>query len=312
MPDSSPTPAAVPPDAVPPDAAPPAAPTTSLVASLAPLSTPLAGLRVVTIAVNLPGPVAAARLVDLGAQVTKVEPPVGDPMAQASQSAYAELATGQEVVRLDLKDTADREQLGSLLDGADLLITSSRPSALDRLGLGWAQVHEAHPRLCVVAIVGSPSPDAEIAGHDLTYQAAFGLLDPDTMPRVLQADLAGAERTVTEGLALLVARATSGVGGFAEVALSSAAESMARSLRWGLTVPGGPLGGGNPAYGIYPAREGHVAVAALEPHFRARLLESLEVDGSREAFTAAFATRTASEWEAWALERDLPLLALRD
>lgn len=275
-------------------------------------SLPLTGLRVVTIAVNLPGPVAAARFVELGARVTKVEPPTGDPMAAASPGAYAELAAGQEVIRLDLKDPAARERLHALLADADLLITSSRPSALERLGLTWVPVHAAHPRLCVVAIVGSPSPDAEIAGHDLTYQAAFGLLDPDTMPRVLQADLAGAERTVTEGLALLVARATSGVGGFAEVALSSAAESMARSLRWGLTVPGGPLGGGNPAYGIYPARDGHVAVAALEPHFRARLLESLEVDGSREAFTAAFATRTASEWEAWALERDLPLLALRD
>ena len=81
-------------------------------------------------------------------------------------------------------------------------------------------------------------------------------------------------------------------------------------MRWGLTSPGGPLAGGDPAYGVYAAREGHVAVAALEPHFRTRLLETLEVDGSREGFSAAFAHRTASEWETWALERDLPLVAL--
>ena len=271
---------------------------------------PLAGLRVVTIAVNLPGPVAAARFVDLGAHLTKVEPPSGDPMAHASPAAYAELASGQEVVRLDLKDSAHREQLHALLDTADLLITSSRPSALTRLGLGWGQVHAAHPRLSVVAIVGSPSPDAEIAGHDLTYQAVVGLLDPDTMPRVLLADLAGAERAVTEGLALIVGSAATGVGGFTEVALSAAAESKARTMRWGLTHPGGPLAGGNPAYGIYAAREGHVAVAALEPHFRARLLETLDINGSRGSLSAAFATRTASEWETWALEHDLPLVAL--
>ncbi len=271
---------------------------------------PLAGRRVVTIAINLPGPVAAARFVDLGAHVTKVEPPGGDPMAHASPTAYAELASGQEVLRLDLKDLAHREQLHALLEGADLLITSSRPSALMRLGLGWDEVHATHPRLSVVAIVGSPTPDAEIAGHDLTYQAVVGLLDPDTMPRVLLADLAGAERAVTEGLALLVGSATTGVGGITEVALSAAAESMARTMRWGLTQPGGPLAGGNPAYGIYAAREGHVAVAALEPHFRARLLETLDVDGSRDSLSAAFATRTASEWEAWALEHDLPVVAL--
>ena len=294
MPDSSPTTSAAP-SGDPTDAAIPAS---------------LAGLRVVTIAINLPGPVAAARFVDLGAHVTKVEPPGGDPMAQASGAAYAELASGQEVVRLDLKDPAHREQLHALLDTADLLITSSRPSALARLGLGWDEVHAAHPRLSVVAIVGSPSPDAEIAGHDLTYQAVVGLLDPDTMPRVLLADLAGAERAVTEGLALLVGRAATGVGAFTEVALSAAAESMARTMRWGLTSPGGPLAGGDPAYGVYRAREGHVAVAALEPHFLTRLLETLEVDGSREGFSAAFARRTASEWETWALERDLPLVAL--
>lgn len=287
-------------------------PDSSPTTSPAPSARPLAGLRVVTIAVNLPGPVAAARFVDLGAQVTKVEPPAGDPVAQVSRAAYAELTAGQEVVRLDLKDPVARERLDALLHDADLLITSSRPSALERLGLSWGVVHEDHPWLSVVAIVGSPSPDAEIAGHDLTYQAGVGLLDPDTLPRVLQADLAGAERAVTEGLALLVARARSGVGGFAEVALSSAAESMARALRWGLTAPGGPLGGGNPAYGIYPASEGHVALAAVEPHFLARLLDELDVDGSRAAYAAVFTTRPASEWEAWARERDLPLLALRD
>ena len=60
-------------------------------------------MHVVTTALNIPGPVAAARLRELGATVTKVEPPGGDPLALAAPDWYRELAAGQEVVRLDLK-----------------------------------------------------------------------------------------------------------------------------------------------------------------------------------------------------------------
>ncbi len=68
-----------------------------------------------------------------------------------------------------------------------------------------------------------------------------------------------------------------------------------------------------PTYGVYAAREGHVAVAALEPHFAARLREELGVaELTREALEAALGARTAAEWEAWADQRDLPLAALRE
>jgi crotonobetainyl-CoA:carnitine CoA-transferase CaiB-like acyl-CoA transferase len=93
------------------------------------------------------------------------------------------------------------------------------------------------------------------------------------------------------------------------VGLADAIHDLAAPLRYGLTSPGGPLGGGNPAYGVYAARDGAIAVAALEPHFRARLYESLGlVDGADPS--AVFASRTAAEWEAWARERDLPIAAL--
>ncbi|HEY3712692.1 MAG TPA: CoA transferase, partial [Amycolatopsis sp.] len=68
-------------------------------------------MHVVTTALNIPGPVAAARLRELGATVTKVEPPGGDPLALAAPDWYRELAAGQEVVRLDLK----RQPPGELL-----------------------------------------------------------------------------------------------------------------------------------------------------------------------------------------------------
>lgn len=264
----------------------------------------------VSVAVNLPGPVAAARLAALGADVVKVEPPGGDPLQHVAPAYYAELVAGQDVRTLDLKGDAGRDILDGLLRDADVFLTSSRSAALERLGLGWRDLHRRHPRLSQVAIVGSPPPDDDLPGHDLVYQAAAGLLVPPLMPTVLVADLAGAERAVSEALAAVLGRAGTGVGRFCEVSLAVAAQAMAGPLRHGLTTPGGPLGGGLTAYRIYPAADGHVALASLEPHFHARLLALLDVPDSREELERAFRSRPAAAWQEWAREHDMPLAAV--
>ncbi|MBO1754976.1 CoA transferase [Allobranchiibius sp. CTAmp26] len=273
---------------------------------------PLEGLRVLTLAVNLPGPVAASRLAGLGARVTKVEPPAGDPLALACEPYYRGLLAGQEVVQLDLKADAGRVSLWELLEDTDLLLTSSRPRALERLGLDWESLHARLPRLSQVAIVGHPGAGGDLPGHDLTYQAGAGVLRPPQLPTVLVADLAGAERAVADGLALLLQAARTGRGGRREVALSEVAEAMAEPAGHGLTAPGGLLGGALPGYGIYPTRRGYVAVAALESHFWDALVMALGIGGSRGDLEAAFAARTAAEWEAWGAERGLPIAAIRE
>jgi len=258
---------------------------------------PLSGLRILTLAVNLPGPVAASRLWAMGASVVKVEPPGGDPLAWLCPGYYEDLSAGQEVVRLDLKEHDDRASLDDLLGKSDLLLTSSRPAALGRLGLSWSESHARFPGLCQVAIVGHPPPDEDAPGHDLTYQARFGTLSPPEMPPVLVADLAGAERAVSAAISLLFARERGHGAGYELVALSEAARSFAGPLHRGLTTPGGVLGGGFPGYGLYRACEGHVALAALEPHFWERLLQELGVKGDRQDLEQIFETRTAEQWE---------------
>ena len=272
---------------------------------------PLRGVRVLTLAVNLPGPCAAFRLGDMGASVVKVEPPGGDPLARMCPGYYEELSAGQEVVRLDLKEQDDRASLDGRLEKADLLLTSSRPAALGRLGLSWHELHSRFPSLCQVAIVGHPPPDEDAPGHDLTYQARYGTLSPPEIPPVLVADLAGAERTVSAAISLLFARERGQGSGYEQVALSEAARYFAGPLHWGLTAPDGVLGGGFPGYGLYRAREGHVALAALESHFWERLLQELGVEGDRRDLEQIFETRTADQWEEWAAERDLPLTAVK-
>ena len=248
----------------------------------------------------------------MGASVVKVEPPGGDPLARMCPDYYEELSAGQDVVRLDLKDRQDLASLEDRLRVTDLLLTASRPAALGRLGLSWPELHARFPRLCQVAIVGHPPPDEDMPGHDLTYQARFGTLSPPAMPPVLVADLAGAERAVSVALSLLFARERGQDAGYEQVALSEAAHTFAEPLHWGLTAPGGVLGGGYPGYGLYRAREGHVALAALEPHFWERLLKELGVDGDSQDLRRIFRTKTAEQWERWAVERDLPLAAVRN
>lgn len=272
----------------------------------------LAGIRVVTVATNVPGPVAAARLHEMGAEVTKVEPPEGDPLAAAAPPWYAALAAGCTVRRLDLRTPADRAALDDLLAAADILLTSHRPAALARLGLDTLELGTRFPRLARVAIVGHAAPEEERPGHDLTYLAPFGLLRPPGLPRTLVADLLGAERAVAAALALLLARERGGGAGVAIVPLADAARDAAAPLHAGLTAPRGVLGGAFPGYGLYRARSGWVAVAALEAGFRVRLAAALGVPLDRAALQRAFRARTAQEWEQWGREHDLPIAAARE
>jgi alpha-methylacyl-CoA racemase len=271
----------------------------------------LHGIRVVSLALNAPGPVAAQRLTQLGAAVTKIEPPAGDGLSMAAPHWYKWLCRSQTVLELNLKNSAGREKLDGLLKGSDLLLTSFRPSALHRLNLDWESLHARHPKLCFVGIIGYTAPDDEKSGHDLTYQADLGLLNPPELPRSLFIDLAGAERAISMSMALLNKAARTGEAGCAWVSLRECAQDLAVPLKEGLTTPQGFLGGGYALYGFYQASDGWIAIAALEPHFAQRLLSELNLKGAdRPALERIFRERTAAAWESWAAERDLPLVAV--
>ncbi len=208
---------------------------------------------------------------------------------------------------------AERERLFPLLEQADLLLTSSRPIALERLGLGWSELHPRFPRLCHVAIIGHVPPHEDQPGHDLTYQASLGLVAPPHLPRALLADLGGAEEAVSAAVALLLARERGQEAQAACVSLAEAAARFALPHEYGLTSPKGLLGGGWPGYNLYQAAEGWIAVAALEPHFAERLVRELRIESlTHELLAQAFRGRTGDEWENWAVPRDLPISAVRD
>lgn len=247
---------------------------------------PLRGVRVLSLALNLPGPAALMRLRAMGATCLKAEPPgpkaapagtSGDPMGQYNPTAYATLHEGIKRLTVDLKSEKGQATLHKELARTDVLLTSFRPSALNKLGLAWKGLHKRYPALSVVAIVGAPGERAEEPGHDLTYLADAGLVTGLDLPATLFADMGGALMASEASLKAVLAQKASGKGTFQEIALSDAAHWLALPRSWGLTQPAGAVGGAHAGYRVYPCKDGRVAVAALEPHFAAALCAAAQI-----------------------------------
>ena len=260
----------------------------------------------------------------MGATCVKLEPPSGDPMRHYNLPAYQQLHEGVKVVEADLKTEAGQKVLAAALAKSDVLLTSFRPSALLKLGLGWKQLHASYPNLSQVAIVGATGARAEEPGHDLTYLADCGLVPGVELPATLYADMSGSlmasEAVLQAALVRNERYAGSGdnhpQGVLIEVALADAARYLSLPRQWGLTAPDGAVGGAHAGYAIYPCRDGRVAVAALEPHFAAALSKvagvqtpdpSMRAAATREAIAAFFAKHDRASLDELARKHDLPL-----
>lgn len=296
--------------------------------SIKPLK-PLRGVRILSLALNLPGPAALMRLKAMGATCLKAEPPgpkgaptgtSGDPMGQYNPTAYATLHDGIKVLGIDLKSDKGQARLHQALARSDVLLTSFRPSALAKLGLGWKALHKAHPQLSVVAIVGAPGARAEEPGHDLTYLADAGLITGLDLPATLFADMGGALMASEALLQAVLVQKTSGKGSFQAVALSDAASWLALPRSWGLTQAQGAVGGAHAGYRVYPCKNGRVAVAALEPHFAAALCAAAGVPfegmgtmfkpDTHTAMARFLAGKTRQQLDKLAIAKDIPLHTL--
>lgn len=292
--------------------------------------TPLKAVRILSLALNLPGPAALMRLQQMGATCTKLEPlappsaVTADPMGFYKPAAYETMHQGVRVVQADLKTPRGQTTLQKLLVKTDVLITSFRPSALAKLGLDWKTLHRLYPNLCMVSVVGASGPRAEEPGHDLTYLAENGLVNGLDLPATLYADMGGSLMTTEAILQALLLRQSrsrqNGLGVFQEIALSDAANYLALPRTWGLTTKEGDVGGAHAGYKIYPCKNGRVAVAALEPHFAKRLclavgleeksLHGMHAPKTHNAFAKFFASQTRQQLDRLAVSKDIPMHTL--
>ena len=293
-----------------------------------PLFQPLQGVRILSLALNLPGPAALMRCRGMGATCIKLEPPAGDPMGQYNPTAYARLHEGVKVLGADLKTEDGQKVLQRELAKTDVLLTSFRPSAIAKLGLDWKKIHTLYPALSHVAIVGAPGALGEAPGHDLTYMADNDLVTGLELPPTLYADMGGS-LMASEAVLQAVLRQREPYTGsgdphpqgvFLEVALSESARYLGLPRHWGLTKPGSAVGGGHAGYRVYPCKDGRVAVAALEPHFAASLcaasgvamkdMKTMFAPATHESVAGFLLTQTCEQLDKLAADQDIPMHTL--
>lgn len=299
--------------------------------SSGPARAPLAGIRVIDFSTLLPGPMCSLMLARAGAEVIKIERPGrGDEMRSyvpqfGSDSVnFALLNQGKRSVALDLKKPADIEQAIELVRTADVLLEQFRPGVMDRLGLGYVAMRAVNPGLVYCAITGwgQDGPLADVAAHDLNYQAEAGLLGLTAgadgvpgLPNILAADIAGgAYPAVMNILLALRAKEMDGQGRMIDVSM---ADNLFSFSYWALgngfakgqwPETGNELvTGGTPRYQVYRTKDGRfIAAAPLEQKFWENFLRVLGaphlVDdaqnprGIRDEVAAIVAARTADEW----------------
>ena len=198
---------------------------------------PLEGITVVALEQVIAGPFATRQLAELGARVIKVERPQGGDPARAYDGTVKGLSShfvwvnrSKESLALDLKQPQARAILERLVEGADVFLQNLAPGAVERLGLGAAELRRRHPRLiwCGISGYGPAGPYASKKAYDLLVQCEAGLLSvtgaPDAPAKagIPAADIAAGMYAFSSILAALLRRERSGEGATIDVTMLEA------------------------------------------------------------------------------------------
>jgi crotonobetainyl-CoA:carnitine CoA-transferase CaiB-like acyl-CoA transferase len=262
----------------------------------------LDGLRVVEIGEGIATAYCGKLLADMGAAVTKVEPPAGDRL-RSRNGAFLHLNTNKSSIVIDHKDPSAPNRLPELLQSTDVLIESRPDSGLARWDLDWDDLHSTNPTLSVVCIsgFGATGPYSAYAWDDIVVQAGAGALllqnTPDRNPLRLPGDVAlhflghvaalGALGAVT-----VVARG--GEGSFVDCAaveaLATIPSRQALLLAWhyrGCAPPSSELLGAGGATllptGVFPCADGYMAMMSTPQQLK-EMLDVIDDDDLRAAF----------------------------
>jgi len=273
------------------------------------MTAPLEGVRVLDLTRHLPGPMCTLWLAALGADVTKIEPPEGDPLRYyppfdaLGSIAFRAINRGKRSVVLDLKTPSDLEVLDRLVARSDVLVEGFRPGVIDRLGLPRERLAALRHDLivCRISGFGQAGPRAGRGGHDLGYMALAGLLEPapgtrnaGSAPRFQAADVAGGAMVATMRIvAALLGRSRTGEGADLDVSMTRGVAPLAlvaHAEAHGDPDTAGLLAGRAAAYDVYPTSdERALAVGALEPKFFDALCAAL---GTSDAAGAGMSVET--------------------
>lgn len=304
---------------------------------------PLDGVTVVDLTRVLAGPYCTMVLLDLGARVIKVERPEhGDdarhigPFVDGRSAYFTSLNRGKESLALDLKDEGDRAVFERLLERADVLVENFRGGTMEKLGLGWDDLHARYPRLIYAATsgFGHTGPYKTRAAYDMVVQGMGGIMSltghPDSEPTRVGSSVGD----ITAGLFTAIAvngalydREKTGQGIKIDVAMLDCQvaileNAIARYFATG-EIPG-PIGARHPSitpFEAYRTADGYVIIAAGngdlyraavavvgrpdladDPRFETNELRTQNHAALKAELEAALGTNTTAHWLA-ALDR---------
>ncbi len=276
----------------------------------------LDGMRVLDAGIWRPVPHATQLLVDLGAEVLKIEPPGGDPM-RVFPELFSTVNGHKGSVVLDLKDPDDRARALELAAEADVFTEGFRPGVAERLGLGYEALKAVNPAIvyCSISGFGATGEHVALPGHDVNYQAMSGFLVFDDegrpgLPVHPVADLLGGTTAALTICAAWARALRTGKGERIDVSMTDVL------VHWLGPFPGSGSGSARsnivyPGYGIFRARDGqYLALGTItEDHLWKATCVALGLGGiagvlGPERTARAAELRAQVEAEIALLERD--------
>jgi CoA:oxalate CoA-transferase len=260
---------------------------------------PLDDLRVADFSTLMAGPYCTRLLADLGAEVIKVESPVGDmvrtaaPVRAGRSSYWASLNVGKRSVVLDMKRLEGREAGVALVESADVVVENFRPGVMAKFGLDYARVSQGRPDIvyCSISGYGQSGPwvdrpaNAQVvqatSGYDLATLSFQSAATAPLSTGIFPADALGGALAFGAVLAALRARDSGGKGRHIDLALLDGVLSMMTYEVQNTQFPAGYQRKGYP-----PARteDGWIMIAPLSDEHVRRLFNTIgrpELSGDR-------------------------------
>ena len=300
---------------------------------------PLAGIRVLDLTTVLVGPYCTQVLAEMGAEVTKVEAPEGDVVRLIGPARHAGMGCmfitinrGKRSIALDLKQPAARAVLLRLAESADVLVTNIRPAAMARLGLDYAAVRAANPRIVYASVLGyaqdgpygpRPAYDDLMQGAALIagLNARVGNGEPRYVPLAMADRITGLMAASAINAAL-VHQVRSGEGQLVEVPMFETMLNFVLGDHLGGRVFDPPLDGGgygrllSPDRKPYRTKDGHVCtmiyndrqwrnfcqavgwpdLVSTDPRFASHATRTRHIDEILAMLAEEFRTRSTAEW----------------
>jgi formyl-CoA transferase len=259
---------------------------------------PLSRFKVIDLTRARAGPTAARHFADFGADVIKVEMPVGDEEALGGDRDgpdFFNLHRNKRSLSLNLKTPDGVAILKKLAATADVLIENYRPDVKHRLGIDYETMRAINPRLVYVSIsgFGQDGPYANRPGFDQIAQGMGGLMSITGLPGqgpvrvgIPIADLSTGNYAAMGAFIALLERDISGEGQWVQASLLQSQISMLdfQAARWTVArqVPK-QAGNDHPTSiptGVFPTSDGqHINIATAGQHIYKRLCEALDAPG---------------------------------